>query len=131
MIKKDVTNKDLKEFGLLIGVGFPLIIGLIIPIIFGHEFKEWPLFIGLFSLFFAFIKPSLLFYPYKFWMFIGNCLGWINSRIILGLIFLLVVIPIAFIMKIIGHDPLNNKKSHLHTYKQIKKNHIIDLKRIF
>ena len=39
-------------------------------------------------------------------MKIGNALGWINSRIILGFIFVLVVQPIALIMNISGYDPV-------------------------
>ena len=42
-MKQKTEDKKLREFGFLIGFGVPLIIGLIIPLVFGHEFREWTL----------------------------------------------------------------------------------------
>ena len=132
MIKKSsISKKQLREFGFLIGIGFPIFIGWLIPAISGHLFKTWSLWVGIPSLLLGIIKPSLLFYPYKSWMILGLILGWINSRIILGLIFLLVLQPIAFVMKMFGYDPLRKNKSNEVTYKEYKKNHKVDLTRIF
>ena len=64
-------------------------------------------------------------------MAIGLALGWINSRIILGLVYFLVLQPIAIIMKILGYDPLNTKKNNEESYKVDKKNHTINLEKIF
>ena len=130
-MKSEVSPKQLKEFGLLVGLGFPTIIGFILPVITGHKFREWTIFIGFFLLVLSFLRPNLLFYPYKAWMSLGHYLGWINSRIILGMIFLLVVIPISFIMKLFNYDPLKKRKIDVVTYKEIKKNYKIDLRRIF
>ena len=131
MQKNYITQKQLREFGFLIGIGFPIIIGWIIPLISGNLFRIWSLWIGIPSLILGIIKPRLLIYPYKAWMIIGIALGWINSRIILGLIFLLVLQPIALIMKIFRYDPLKIRKSNEITYKENKKNHKVDLTRIF
>ena len=79
----------------------------------------------------GFLAPNTLSYPYKVWMKIGLALGWINSRIILGIIFLLVLEPISLFMRLIGYDPLRLKKANRETYKENKKDHKIDLKRIF
>ena len=130
-MKKDITNKQLKDFGILIGFGFPIFIGWLIPLISGHFFKIWTLYISLPIMILAFLKPSLLVFPYKAWMQIGYLLGWINSRIILGIIFLVVVQPIAFIMKIFGYDPLRIKKRNTKSYRENKKGHKVDLTRIF
>ena len=67
----------------------------------------------------------------KIWMRLGYILGWVNSRIILGLVFLIVLQPIALIMKIFGHDPLRMKKVSQKSYREIKTNHKINLKKIF
>ena len=131
MKKSSISKKQLREFGFLIGIGFPIFIGWLIPAISGHLFKTWSLWVGIPSLLLGIIKPSLLFYPYKGWMILGLILGWINSRIILGLIFLLVLQPIAFVMKMFGYDPLRKNKSNEVTYKEYKKNHKVDLTRIF
>ena len=131
MNKSSISPKQLREFGLLIGVGFPLIVGWIIPVLSGHLFRFWSLWIGIPSFILGILRPRFLFYPYKVWMFLGLVLGWINSRLILGLVFLLVLQPISLIMKIFGYDPLKKKKSTVLTYRENKENIKVDLKRIF
>ena len=126
-----ISKKQLRQFGFLIGFGFPIIIGWLIPVITGHLFRSWSLWVGCPALILGLLKPSLLFYPYKGWMTLGLALGWINSRIILGLVFLLVLQPIALIMKFAGHDPLKTKKNNAMSYREIKSNHKIDMRRVF
>lgn len=130
-MKNTQSNKKLREFGYFIGLGFPLIIGFLIPLLSGHNFRLWTLLISIISLILAKFKPNLLFYPYKFWMKLGYILGWINSRLILGLVFFVVLLPIAMIMRIFGYDPLKLKKNVQLSYEEKKINHKIDLTRIF
>ena len=120
-MKSYITKKQLREFGFLIGFAFPILIGYIIPLIGGHLFRSWTLWIGIPFLIFGTIFPELLFYPYKGWMKLGNFLGWINSRIILGLIFIFVVQPIALIMRFFNYDPLKTKKINTNSYRIKKK----------
>ena len=75
--------------------------------------------------------PRLLHYPYKVWMVLGHVLGWINSHIILGLVFIIVLQPIAYIMRLTGYDPLRNKRKGEKTYRENRQENNIDLKRIF
>ena len=130
-MKESISKKQLREFGFLIGFGFPIIIGWIIPAISGHLFRSWSLWVGCPSIILGILKPRLLSYPYKAWMKLGHALGWINSRLILGLVFLIVLLPIAIIMKIIGYDPLRSKKGSEKTYREKKDYHEINLTRIF
>ncbi len=130
-MKDKINKKQLREFGLLLGLGFPIIIGWLIPAIWGHFFKSWTLWIGIPSLILGVFSPGILFYPYKIWMQIGNTLGWINSRIILGIVFLLVLQPIAFIMKMFKYDPLRKIKNNEFSYREKRENDKIDLTRIF
>ena len=130
-MKNYIPTKKLKEFGFLLGFTFPFLIGWILPLIGGHSFRTWTLWIGITSLILAILKPRLLVYPYKAWMKLGDILGWVNSRIILGLVFLIVLQPIALIMRILGHDPLRTKKVSQKSYREIKTNHKTNLKKIF
>ena len=129
-MKESISKKQLQEFGFLIGFGFPIIIGWIIPAIGGHLFRSWSLWVGCPSLILGILKPSFLFYPYRVWMKLGHALGWINSRIIFGMIYLIILQPIALIMKIFGYDPLRIKKSNEISYR-LKKSNKVDFKRIF
>ena len=128
---KNIAKKQLREFGILIGIVFPLLIGFILPLLAGHTFRVWTLWVGLSSLTLTIFSPRLLLYPYRFWMAIGHALGWVNSRIILGLVFIVVLQPIALIMRLFGYDPLRERKSNAISYKESKKDHKIDLTRIF
>ena len=64
-------------------------------------------------------------------MQLGLILGWFNSRIILGLVFILIVLPIAFFMRIFGYDPLRLNDKKVKSYREIIKKTNIDLTRIF
>lgn len=128
---KNNSQRKLRHFGLMVGMGFPVIIGWLIPAIFGHLFRVWTLWVGLPLLILGIIKPSFLTYPYKLWMLLGHGLGWINSRIILGMVFITVLQPIALIMRIFGYDPLRKKGVNGSSYREKKVNYKVDFNRIF
>ena len=130
-MKKNISKKILREFGFLIGFTFPILIGWLLPAIGGQSFKIWTLWVSFPSVILAIIKPFLLFYPYKAWIKIGNILGWLNSNLILGLVFLIVLIPISMVMKIVGYDPLRLKKHSQKSYKENKVDYVVDLRKIF
>jgi len=131
MKQTSISQKQLRQFGFIIGIGFPVIIGWIVPAISGHLFRFWSLWIGVPLFILGILRPRLLFYPYQAWMKIGLALGWINSHIVLGLVFLLVLQPISLIMKLFGYDPLKKKKKNLLTFREIKENHKVNLTKIF
>ena len=130
-MKKKISKKTLQEFGLLLGFTLPIIFGWALPVLGGYSFRTWTLFISIPSLILAKARPDLLFYPYKAWMKLGSIIGWFNSHLILGLVFIIVLQPIALIMRILGHDPLRMKKLPQETYREIKTNQKINLKKIF
>ena len=130
-MKNQISNRQLREFGLIIGFGIPIIMGWILPYFSGNPFHFWTLWICIITLLLSFLKPSLLFYPYRLWMKLGYALGWFNSRIVLGLVFIVVLQPIAFIMRAFAYDPLRLKKVNRKSYREDKRNHTTDLKRIF
>ena len=78
----------------------------------------------------SFFKPSLLFHPYTVLMTLGYSLGWINSYIVLGLFCIVILQPIAFIMRAVGYGQIKIKKLSQKSYREDKQNHSTDLKRI-
>ena len=130
-VKEIISKKQLREFGLLIGFGFPLLIGWLIPTLTGHGLRLWALWVGFLGLLIGLASPRLLHYPYQFWMKLGLLLGWINSRIILCLVYMIVLLPIAFIMRLIGYDPLRRKRKGVKTYREKRQDYQTDLTRIF
>ena len=130
-MKVSIEKKRLREFGLLVGFVFPILIGWLLPSIAGHGFRTWTLLVAFSGIILGLAAPRLLYYPYKGWMALGNLLGWINSRIILGLVFLIVLQPIAIIMRLFCYDPLKTKKSNQKSYRETIKSKSVDLTRIF
>ena len=130
-MKETISKKQLREFGLLIGLGFPILIGWLLPSLFGHEFRAWTLCIGIPGLILGLAAPLLLHYPYKGWMALGHALGWVNSHIILGLVFIIVLQPIAYVMLLTGYDPLRRRRKGETTYSENRQDHKTDLTRIF
>ncbi len=130
-MKEIISKKQLREFGILIGFGFPSLIGWLIPALTGHGLRVWTLWVGFLGLLIGLTSPRLLYYPYKFWMKLGLLLGWVNSRIILGLVYMIVLLPIAFVIRIIRYDPLRTKRKGEKTYREKRKEYQTDLTRIF
>ena len=130
-MKEKVSKKQLREFGFLIGLGFPIFIGFLLPAIAGHGFREWTLWIGFPVFVLGLISPDLLKSPYEMWMKLGHLLGWLNSRIILSVVYILVLLPIALIMRLKGYDPLRLKRKGKITYKENRQEHYTNLTRIF
>ena len=124
-------EKKLREFGFLLAIVIPLLFGLIIPYLTGHNFRLWTFYLVLPLLFLGIFKPVLLKFPYELWIKLGNFLGSINSYIILGLVYITVVMPISLVMKCFGYDPLRKKRVLKKTFREIKYKNKIDLTKIF
>ena len=125
------TLKKLREFSLLVGFLFPIIFGWFIPKIYGFGFLSWTIIFGITIIVIGLIKPNFLSKPYKLWISLGDTLGWINSHIILGIVFIVILQPIAYLMRINGYDPLRKKRFNKKTYKEKRKNYNVDFTKIF
>ena len=126
-----VSKKQLREFGILLGIVFPVVFGCLIPALKGHQAPIWPFVIGIPSLTLGLIAPRLLQLPYQGWMKLGHILGWINGHLILGAVFFFVLQPIAYVMRLTGYDPLKRKRVGLESYREQSKDKTVDLTRIF
>ena len=91
----------------------------------------WTINFGIAIILIGLIKPNLLSKPYKLWISLGNKLAWINSHIILGIVFIVILQPIAYLMKINGYDPLRKKRFNKMSYREIRKNYSVDFTKIF
>ena len=67
-MKEIISNRRLREFGLLVGFGFPLLIGWLLPAFVGHGFRAWTILIGVPAFIIGLTSPRLLHYPYKSWI---------------------------------------------------------------
>ncbi|MDJ0508025.1 MAG: SxtJ family membrane protein [Crocosphaera sp.] len=113
-----LDKKGLREFGLLTGAMIALLFGLILPLLWRYDLPLIPWIIGGVSVSLALFIPNSLAPIYQGWMKVSQVLAWVNSSVILGLIFFLIVTPMALIMKIINRDALKRKfEIRLETYR--------------
>ena len=54
----------------------------------------------------AALAPSILRRPKRVWFRAAHILGWINSRILLGLFFAIIITPVGVVMRMAGRNPL-------------------------
>jgi hypothetical protein len=125
------SQRQLREFGLLIGIVFPVLLGWLLPALHGHPFRGWTLWIGGPALALGLAWPRALAWPYRAWMALGHALGWVNSHLILGLVYLLVLQPIAAVMRISGHDPLRRRRHGQQSYREPPSKTPTDMRKIF
>jgi hypothetical protein len=99
----------MRKFGFTMAAIIALLFGLLLPWLFDHEYPLWPwIAAGVFCLAAA-AAPALLIPVHSAWLRIGHALGWINTRIILGLMFYTVFFFVAIIMKLLRKDPMSRK----------------------
>jgi hypothetical protein len=100
-----------------VAAGFT-VIGLAPTLLRGDNPRLWAVAISLTMATAGLIFPAVLRPVFKVWMAIGAVLGWVNTRIILGLTFYGMIVPIGFILRLAKKDPMNrNFDSGAATYK--------------
>lgn len=104
-----LDNQGLRNFGITTGIIFAILFGLVLPWIFDYQYRLWPWIVCAVLCFWGLLLPASLAPVYRGWMKLGNALGWINSRIILGFVFFTMFLVIGVIMRLFGKDPMARK----------------------
>lgn len=105
----EIDAKGLRQFGYMFAGIVSVLFGLLLPFLFGYGYPLWPWILAV-----AFVLPSLI-YPrllgpvYQIWMRFGVIMNIIMSRVILGTVFLLTVVPAGLIFRLRGKDILDLK----------------------
>lgn len=102
-------RSELRKFGFQAGSLFAALAGWLIPWLRGHSYPIWPWVIGAALIGSSVIYPAALRYPFAVWSVTGKLLGWLNSRLILALLFYAVATPMGFVMRLMGRDPMARK----------------------
>jgi len=110
----DIKIGSNKSFGTVFFIVFTLI-GLY-PLLKGGNLNIISILIGIIFLILGILNSRFLTPLNKIWFKFGLLLGQIISPVVMGIIFFLVVTPIAFIMRILGKDVLKLKKKSDNSY---------------
>ena len=116
-----ITKKTLRSFGLTVGAVFALV-AIWPAVVRGGDPHIWAAIVSVLLILPALIWPASLLRLYKAWMALGTVMGWINTRIILGAVFYLVVTPIGAVRRLYGKDPMGKKlQSDVDSYRVLRK----------
>jgi len=106
-VKDQSSNRELRRFAFTVGTGLAIVGAL--SRFRGHTEAPTVLwFVGGILWLLGLVQPGSLRPIKKAWMGLAHVLGWVNTRIILGLLFYLVLTPISIVMRFF-HDPLDRR----------------------
>ena len=103
-----------RSFGIVFFIVFLLIATY--PLLNNDHVRIWSLIISIVFLILGLLNSKILFPLNKIWFKFGILLGKIISPLIMGLIFFVVVTPIALLMRLFDKDLLNLKFNKSKSY---------------
>jgi hypothetical protein len=117
---EQLNMKELRNFGLIVG-GVFLIIGMWPLVWRGEGMRLWALGLGGVLVTLGLLLPAALAPVFKVWMKVGHVLGWINTRIILGILFYGLITPMGMVMRLFGWDAMRRVlERDAHTYRVVR-----------
>jgi hypothetical protein len=99
------TRTELRNFGLIVGGIFGAL-AIWRWIIRGGNLRLWMLGLAAILILPALVAPRVLAPAHRAWMTLGNALGWVNTRLVLGLIFFGLITPMGLVFRLAGRDPM-------------------------
>jgi hypothetical protein len=100
-------RKQLREFGLVFAAGLIVMFGLLLPWLAGRSWPLWPWVAAGVFVTLALAFPPALRPLNALWLKIGHVLGWINTRIILGVVYFVVFLPAGLLLRLLHKDPMH------------------------
>lgn len=105
-LKHRLSKNDLRKFGLIFSIVGAGLFGLLLPFLFSKGMPLWPWYCAAVITGCALLLPQTLIVIYKPWMKFGAVAGWINTRIILAVLFYVILTPVGLLMRLFGKDPM-------------------------
>lgn len=100
--------KELRTFGLVLGALFAACFG-VWPLLRHRGSSLWPWILASLLWLLALIWPAALSYLHRGWTRLGLALGWVNTRVILTLLFAITIVPVGLAMRLCGRDRMARK----------------------
>ena len=94
-----LDKKGLRKFGFTTGAIIVILFGLLLPWLRDRPLPWWPFSIAAILCIWALVAPTSLNLVYQPWMKVGLVLGWINTRIILAIIFFVLLTPLGWLQR--------------------------------
>jgi hypothetical protein len=114
-----INVKELRKFSFIMALLISIIFGILSPYLRHNRLSILAFGIAAVFVIWPFISIKSLKIFYTWWNKLSHVLGWINTRLILGLIFYLLFAPIGVMARLCGYDPLKLKyDSKTDTYRE-------------
>jgi MFS superfamily sulfate permease-like transporter len=105
----ELDRKGLREFGLVTGAIVAGLFGLFFPWVLERAIPIWPWVVLVVLAGLALIAPNSLRPVYYGWMRIGLLLGKVTTPVVMGLIFVVIIVPVALVRRLARRDSLRRK----------------------
>ena len=105
MMAAKADRTELRNFGLIVGGIFGAI-GVWPAVIRGGSVRQWMVGLAVVLIVPALLAPRTLAPAHRVWMALGSVLGWVNTRIVLALIFFGLITPMGLVLRMTGRDPM-------------------------
>ncbi|MDX2231896.1 MAG: SxtJ family membrane protein [Leptolyngbyaceae cyanobacterium bins.349] len=116
---RKIDRAGLRQFGLLVGSIIAVVFGILLPFLRHYTSPGWVWVVAAILISLALLAPSALRPVYRVWMRIGEIIGAIETRLILGIIFYSLLTPMGLVMRLLGHDPMQRKlTTNSNSYRQ-------------
>jgi predicted membrane protein len=113
-----IDRKELRKFGIVGGAIISILLGCLLPTVRHHELSRWPWIVAMILWVWAIVAPATLNIVYRNWMRVGHILGWVQTRILLSLVFYLIVVPMGLIKQAFTKNSMvNGYDLELSTYR--------------
>ena len=117
-VTETLDRAGYRAFGLTTGAIVTGLFGLVIPWLFGLAYPLWPWVLGGTLGLWALLLPTTLRPVYTVWMKFGQVMNWINTRLILGMLFYGIFLPFGMVLRLLGKDPMHRElNKSLATYR--------------
>lgn len=102
-----LDRQGLRRFGVVSGLIIAGAFGIVLPLLFRHPTPTWPWILASILIIWASIAPQTLDPVYQGWMRFGMVVNWIETRLVLGILFYGLLMPMGLILRnLFGQDPM-------------------------
>ena len=108
----NISSPELCQFGLLFSLILVALFGVTLPWLFAAHWPSWPWLVAGLMVTVSVVWPPGLAPVYRIWMRFGLIAGFVNTRIIMFLLYYGVFVPVALLMRLMGRDALARKLSN-------------------
>ena len=105
----ELDRKGLRNFAWMFAAAVASIFGLLLPWLFDRGWPLAPWVIAIVFFVWGLIAPSTVRLFFRIWMRFGFAINAIVTRIILGVVFYIIILPFGLVFRLRGRDPLHRK----------------------